>query len=109
MRRSFTVTMPAGTAGTGAIQLAPGETLIGVIAPAMTSTSLSVTASDTESGTFSSLKDNVGTAYTITVSTSAAGYSYIDPTVFPGVPAFKLVPAASEATQRTLTLVVRTV
>ncbi len=83
-----------------------GAKLIGIAYPAMTNSSLTV--QKRVSGTFYNAFDSAGTALTMAVSTSAAGYVYLNPVDAASLEdGIRFTTASAEGAARSLIMVVR--
>lgn len=85
-----------------------GQTLVGIIIPAVLaggSVSCTFTVATASGGTFRTLKDKGGSAFTVTIAVN--NHIYLDPSIFSGVRFMKIVTNASETI--TITLATRPV
>lgn len=91
------------------VTLTDGQTLVAIITPsALTGTAMTFTASDVSGGTFVAVRDVGGaSAYSLTVA--ASQYVPVDPRVFAGARAIKLVSGSAESAQRLIKCVIRNV
>lgn len=90
--------------GTGLMSLKETQLVALIFPSSMTSTSMTFSASDTESGTYSTVRTvDSGSSYTISVAAST--YVPLDPRVFSGVKYVKLIGGSSEAGARSIQMV----
>lgn len=83
-----------------------GTLLVGLRTPAsLASTALTIQSSDSEAGTFTTLKNISNANISITVDSNAAQYA-LDPNVFAGIRFIRIVAGTSE-TAKTFTLISR--
>lgn len=83
-----------------------GLTLRGVYTPtALTGTAFTFLASQTSGGTFVAVRNEDGSAYTLTVA--ASRYTRVNPQVFEGLRFLKIVSGSAEGAARTLGLAAR--
>lgn len=106
-----TVTIANGATTSGAIETKAGNdmALVGIITPAaLTGVAFTFTACHTDSaGTFNTVYNTAGTAYSVTVGTSR--FIAIDPVDFAGVSFLKVVSGSAEGAARSIVLVFRRV
>lgn len=99
-----TATIPSGSATSSAVD-ARAHALFGIVLPStFDGTSLTITVSTSETGTFQTLEDQYGSAITLTVEASR---SYALPNDVAAWPWFKLVAGSNQTTTDTVITVVK--
>lgn len=106
-KRYVVVTSIASGQTVGDSEDVSGCTLTAIEIPvALTGASITFTASQTEGGTYYTVRKEDGTAYTISGTTNA-GYFKVDPLQFTGIRFLKVVSASAEGSTRTINLITR--
>jgi hypothetical protein len=96
------VTIASGQTTSPEIDLA-GTTLVGILFPTITSTTVKFQAASVSGGTYATLVDGAGNDISKTIASGK--YLPLDPVNFRGVQFLKLIFGSSEGADRTLTLI----
>lgn len=100
----YILNVASGQTVSGTIDLV-NNTLVGILFPTITSTTITFQTSSTLGGTYVNLTDGAGNTISKTVASNS--YVYLDPNVFAGIRFLQVTVGTSEGSARILQLVVR--
>ncbi len=102
----YVATIASGATTSGAVELPAGVSLLGLRMPsAFTGTAITLTESNSLTGTYQAVYDNTGSQLSFVVAASRT--VTIDPSLTIGLRFIKLVSGSSEAADRTVKLITR--